>query len=75
MKLIFNGAEYYLSSYLNAIKIPMVLFLVISLIICVMEMERFDMPKKFNETFLGRHLKLYLFLCFVFGAYMFLVWN
>lgn len=73
MKVIFNGAEYYLSSYLNAIKIPMVLFLVISLIICVMEMERFDKPKEFNETFLGKHLKLYLFLWFVFGSYMFLV--
>lgn len=74
MKLIFNGAEYYLSNYLNCLKVPMVLFLVIVLIHCIAQMT--DYPKKeFEETFLGKHLRLYLFLCFVFGAYMFLVWN
>jgi len=74
MKLIFNGAEYYLSNYLNCLKIPMALFLVGVLINCFWETT--EMPaKEFEETFLGKHLRLYLFLCFVFGAYMFLVWN
>ena len=74
MKLIFNGAEYYLSNYLNCLKIPMVLFIIWIVICCAWQMNDFP-PKKFEETFLGKHLRLYLFLCFVFGAYMFLVWN
>lgn len=74
MKLIFNGAEYYLSNYLNCLKIPMVLFLIWIVICCTWQMNDYP-PKKFEETFLGKHLRLYLFLCFVFGAYMFLVWN
>ena len=74
MKLIFNGAEYYLSSYLNCLKIPMALFLISVVIGCIWQMS--DLPsKEFEETFLGKHLRLYLFLCFVFGAYMFLFWN
>lgn len=73
MKLIFNGAEYYLSSYLNCLKIPMALFLAIVVVSCMWQMN--DIPaKEFKETFLGKHLMLYLFLCFVFVAYMFLVW-
>ena len=74
MKLIFNGAEYYLSNYLNCLKIPMALFLIWIVLRCAWQMNDCP-PKEFEETFLGKHLRLYLFLFFVFGAYMFLVWN
>lgn len=71
MKIVFTGAEYYLSYYLNSLKIPMAIFFAIIIINCLVDMV--DNGKQFTETFLYKNRKWLSVLAFFCSAYIFLV--
>lgn len=72
MKIIYTGAEYHLSAYLNAIKVPMVLLL--ALILLITSMQVLD-GKPFKESIIGKHWKLYSFFVLLVSMYIPLVWK
>lgn len=72
MKIIFTGAEYYLSDYLNVIKIPMILFIVITIIWTVASV---DGGKDFQDTWLSKHRVLFAIISFFISVYCFLWWK
>ena len=73
MKIIYTGAEYHLSAYLNAIKVPMVLLL--ALILLITSMQVMAESKPFKESIIGKHWKLYIFFVLVVSMYIPLVWK
>ena len=73
MRIIYDGAEYYLSSYLNGLKIPMVLFVVITVLITIMQVA--DSGKDLKETWLYKHRLFFTAFTILTSAYLFLVWR
>lgn len=73
MKIIFTGAEYHLSSFLNCLKIPLVLLIVVSLIASFIDCM--DNNKPFKESLIGRNWKFYAIWSLFTTAYMFLIWT
>ena len=72
MKIIFTGAEYYLSAYLNAIKIPLGLFVVITIIHTVTSVAD---GQDFKDTWLSKHKILFAIMSFLVSVYSFLWWK
>lgn len=73
MKVIYNGAEYYLSAYLNCLKIPMVLFIIITLIWTLITVN--DYEKTWKDTWLYKHWFVFGVFTALTSAYLFLVWR
>jgi len=73
MKIIFNGAEYYLSSYLNCMKIPMVLFIIITIIYTGIRI--FDYGEEVKDTWLYKHRIVFGIFTFLTSFYLFLNWK
>jgi len=81
MKIVFTGAEFYLSTYLNCLKIPMVLFILfiaIDLIVRVVDAsDTYDIEKAEAErkgAFIIKHPFISLIVSALCSLYMFLVW-
>lgn len=75
MKVVFTGAEYYLSNYLNCLKVPLVCMIVIMLIhSCIVAGESYT-EKTWKDTVIGKHPIAYIALCIFTSAYLFLVWR
>ena len=81
MKIVFTGAEFYLSTYLNCLKLPIVLFMVfvaLDLIIRVVgASDTFDKEKAEAErkgAFIVKHPFISLIVSALGSLYMFLVW-
>lgn len=72
MKIIFTGAEYYLSDYLNAIKITLVLFVVITIIWTALNVIA---GKDFEDMWLSKHRVLFAIISFLVSVYSFLWWK
>ena len=72
MKIIFTGAEYYLSDYLNAIKIPLILFIVITIIWTATSVVD---GQDFKDTWLSKHKVLFAIISFLVSVYSFLWWK
>jgi hypothetical protein len=73
MKVVFTGAEYYLSDYLNSLKMPLVAFVVAMLVMSFFSMM--DYNKSWKDTVIGKHPIAYTALCILTSAYLFLVWK
>ena len=73
MRIIYDGAEYYLSCYLNGLKIPMVLFIVITVLLTIMQIA--DSCKDLKETWLYKHRLFFAAFTILTSAYLFLVWR
>ena len=73
MRIIYDGAEYYLSAYLNCLKIPMVLFIVITLICTLITVN--DYEKTWKDTWLYKHRLFFAAFTILTSAYLFLVWR
>lgn len=73
MRIIYDGSEYYLSAYLNALKIPMVLFIVITGIITAMQV--LDSGEDLKDTWLYKHRLFFTAFTILTSAYLFLVWR
>ena len=73
MKVVFTGAEYYLSEYLNCLKVPFVMLIIVlfALSLCA----RIDYNTEWKATIIGKHFKAYVALCIFTSAYLFLVWR
>ena len=74
MKLVFTGAEYYLSNYLNCLKVPLVWAVVILLVLSCMTLDSYS-EKTWKDTVIGKHPIAYIALCIFTSAYLFLVWR
>lgn len=73
MRIIYDGSEYYLSAYLNALKIPMVLFIVITCIITAMHV--LDSDEDLKDTWLYKNRLFFAAFTILTSAYLFLVWR
>lgn len=81
MKIVFTGAEFYLSTYLNCLKLPMalfIIFIVLDLIIRVIDAGAiYDIAKAEAErkgAFIVKHPFISLIGSTLCSLYMFLVW-
>lgn len=81
MKIVFTGAEFYLSTYLNFLKVPMALFMIfiaLDLIIRVVDAnDTYDTAKAEAErkgAFIVKHPFISLTVSALSSLYMFLVW-
>lgn len=75
MKVVFTGAEYYLSNYLNCLKVPLVLMILIMLMYsCIVASNSYS-EKTWKDTVIGKHPIAYAALCIFTSAYLFLVWR
>lgn len=72
MKVVFTGAEYYLSNYLNCLKVPLVCMVVIMLLCSCLAL---DYRTTWKDTVIGKHPIAYAALCIFTSAYLFLVWR
>lgn len=73
MKVVFTGAEYYLSNYLNSLKIPLVVLVAVLLALSLCTVMDYD--KGWKDTVIGKHPIAYTALCIFTSAYLFLVWR
>lgn len=73
MKVVFTGAEYCLSDYLNALKVPLVAVIIVMLALSLCTAMDYD--KGWKDTVIGKHFKAYVALCIFTSAYLFLVWR
>lgn len=75
MKIVFTGAEYYLSNYLNCLKVPLVCMIIVLLVhSCMVACDSFT-EETWKDTVIGKHFKAYVALCIFTSAYLFLVWK
>lgn len=75
MKIVFTGAEYYLSIYLNCLKVPLVCMVLITLLYSCMVVSDSYSEKTWKDTVIGKHPIAYIALCIFTSAYLFLVWR
>lgn len=73
MKVVFTGAEYYLSDYLNSLKVPLVVIVAVLLALSLFTVMDYD--KGWKDTVIGKHPIAYAALCIFTSAYLFLVWR
>lgn len=71
MKIIFTGAEYHLSTFLNFIKFPMIVIVGLLLIGTLVQL---DNGVEFKETFFAKNFWWIIPMISIFTAYMFLIW-
>ena len=72
MRLIYDGADYFLSSYLNFLKVPMVLFIIITGILTIVQISN---GIGFKETWLYKHRLFFAAFALLTSSYLFLVWR
>lgn len=73
MKIVYTGGEFLLSAYLNCLKIPLVVFLVI--VVLKAWMDCFDCNRTIKETFLYRHRYWLGVLAALTNLYLFVFWH
>ena len=73
MKIVYTGGEFLLSTYLNCLKIPLVVFFAI--VIIKAWMDCFDGDKIFRETFLYRNRYWLSVLVALTNLYLFVFWK
>jgi len=73
MKIVYTGGEFLLSTYLNCLKIPLVVFLVI--VVIKAWMDCLDGFRTIKETFLYRHRYLLGILAALTNLYLFVFWH
>jgi len=72
MRLIYDGADYYLSSYLNCLKVPMVLFIIITGIVTIVQISD---GIGFKETWFYKHRLFFAAFTLLTSSYLFLIWR
>lgn len=73
MKIVYTGGEFLLSAYLNALKIPLVIFLVIVVIKALIDCVDYD--KTIKDTYLYRHRYWLGVLAALTNLYLFVFWH
>lgn len=75
MKIVYTGGEFLLSAYLNALKIPLVIFLVIVIIKAWIDcVDSYD-EGAFKKTYLYRNRYWLSVLAALTNLYLFVFWN
>ena len=73
MKIVYTGGEFLLSAYLNCLKIPMCMFLVIVIIKAGIDCVDYD--KTLKDTYLYRNRYWLAVLAVLTNLYLFVFWH